>query len=169
MYTKKAFTVMEIIFVIVILGILATVIIPRLATTRDDAKVAFCTEAITLFMRDLSSYYTSQGKFSLNMQNMTNVAVHESIPITDNGSDGEYYYVCNKIKENVSLADSAITFKFSNTADNQGTIRINFNATMTSIQQGTVDGDLGHLLSKKNIATNGVGITHFIAGIRIKR
>jgi len=167
--TKKAFTLMEIIFVIVILGILAMIILPRLATTRDDAKVAFCTEAISLYMRDLASYYTSQGKFSLNMKEMTNVAVHESIPITDNGSNGEYYYVCNKIKENVSLADAAVTFKFSNTADSQGNIRINFNVTAVSITQGTVDGDLGNLLSKKNIATDGVGITHFIAGIRVKR
>ena len=166
---REAFTLIEIIFVIVILGILATVVIPRLATTRDDAKVAFCTEDITLYMRDLSTYYTSQGKFSLNMKEMTNVAIHESIPITENGSSGEYYYVCNKIKKNISFSDAAVVFHFSNTVDTLGTIRINFNARAVSIIQGTVDGDLGYLLNKKNIATDGVGITHFIAGIRIKR
>lgn len=166
---KKAFTVMELIFVIVILGILASVVIPRLATTRDDAKVAFCTGDITLFMRDLSTYYTSQGKFSLNMKEMTNVEVHETIPITSNGSNGEYYYVCNNIKENINSTDAAITFKFSNTVDSQGTIRINFNATTTSIDQGTVDGNLGNLLKLKHIASDGVGIIHHIAGIRVKR
>ena len=35
--TKKAFTMIELIFVIVILGILATVAIPRLMATRTDA------------------------------------------------------------------------------------------------------------------------------------
>jgi general secretion pathway protein G len=37
---KKAFTVMELVFVIVIIGLLATVAIPRFAATRDDAIVS---------------------------------------------------------------------------------------------------------------------------------
>jgi len=37
---RRAFTMIEVIFVIVILGILAGVAIPRLAATRDDASLA---------------------------------------------------------------------------------------------------------------------------------
>lgn len=37
---RSAFTMMELIFVIVILGILATVAVPRLAANRDDAEIA---------------------------------------------------------------------------------------------------------------------------------
>ncbi|MSN96025.1 prepilin-type N-terminal cleavage/methylation domain-containing protein [Campylobacter sp. FMV-PI01] len=37
---KKAFTMIELIFVIVILGILAGIGIPKLAVTRDDAMIA---------------------------------------------------------------------------------------------------------------------------------
>lgn len=36
---KKAFTMVELVFVIVILGILAAVAIPKLAVTRDDAVI----------------------------------------------------------------------------------------------------------------------------------
>ena len=166
---KKAFTVMELIFVIVILGILATVGIPRLMTTRDDAKVAFCSEEISLFMRDLSSYYTSQGKFSLDIKNMTNIEVYEINSISEIGDRGEYYYVCERIKKNITPLDAAIKFKFSNTVDVSGNTIINFNAKVTSIIQGSVDGDLGALLKVKNIATDGFGRTHFIAGLRVKR
>lgn len=166
---KKAFTLVELIFIIVIIGILAALGIPKLVATRDDAKVASCTETVTLFMRDLSTYYNSQGTFSLNMQDMTNMEVYETTPITENGSDGEYYFVCDKIKENITKNDAAVTFKFSHSFDTEGNKRINFNATATSTVQGTVDGDLGNLLAKKNIATDGAGIAHFLTGIRVKR
>lgn len=37
---RKAFTMIEVVFVIVVLGILAAIAIPRLAATRDDAQIA---------------------------------------------------------------------------------------------------------------------------------
>ena len=37
--TRTAFTMMELIFVIVVIGILAAVAVPRLSATRDDAEI----------------------------------------------------------------------------------------------------------------------------------
>ena len=71
---KKGFTMIELIFVIVILGILAAVAIPRLAATRDDAEISKTATNIQTLVSDLGSYYTSQGHFSTNMADMTNVA-----------------------------------------------------------------------------------------------
>ena len=100
---------------------------------------------------------------------MTNVGVLETTPITTNGSAGEYYYVCNKIKDTQTSADAAITFTFSNTSDTAGNLHINLNATMTSVTQGSVDGDLGYLLEVKHVASDGLGVNHSLAGIRVKR
>ena len=58
---KKGFTMIELIFVIVILGILASVAIPRLAATRDDAEISSAVANLRTLVSDASAYYTVKG------------------------------------------------------------------------------------------------------------
>ena len=66
---RKGFTMIELIFVIVILGVLASVAIPRLAATRDDAEVAKAATNLTTAVSDITAYYTAKGSFESGAQN----------------------------------------------------------------------------------------------------
>ncbi|WP_414437567.1 type II secretion system protein, partial [Campylobacter sp.] len=54
----------ELIFVIVILGILASVAIPRLASTREDAEISATVANLRTLLSDASAYYVGHGKFN---------------------------------------------------------------------------------------------------------
>ena len=77
---KKGFTMIELIFVIVILGILASVAIPRLAATREDAEISAGVANIRTLLSDANAYYVAKGNFNgAKGKDITNV------PLTKNG------------------------------------------------------------------------------------
>ena len=89
---KKGFTMIELIFVIVILGILASVAIPRLAATRTDAEVAATVANLRTLLNDVASYYAVKGEFGTTVKwnEITNVPLKNADrPAAVGGKDND--------------------------------------------------------------------------------
>ncbi len=133
---KKAFTIIELIFIIVIIGILASVALPRLSATRDDAKASILAKAIQSVKSEISSAILANNrvptttsemiKISNTLRDLSNFVLvnNKVIDIVDTDDNSS---VCKKITiddSNVSNIKLTITDGVGDTAICKGVKRL---------------------------------------------
>ncbi len=126
---KKGFTMIELIFVIVILGILASVAIPRLAGTREDAEISTAVANLRTLLSDAASYYAAKGNFTgAKWKDFTNVplknsngdAIDSTVSAVYDGKTRTYLSVGGKncLQLFIRDSDTSTYFAFQTIQDN---------------------------------------------------
>ena len=69
---KKAFTMIELVFVIVIIGILAMIAIPKMAATRDDAKISLVAADVANAATEIAAYTMAKANTTADFSEMSN-------------------------------------------------------------------------------------------------
>jgi len=85
--SRKAFTLLELVFVIVIVGMLASVALPKLRATRNDARVATELESIAVRLQTILMKYTATSTFRLSDTDyITNICYDFTASYEDDGA-----------------------------------------------------------------------------------
>jgi len=124
----------ELVFVIVILGILATVAIPKLAAARDDAKVSKEVMNLSRIIGDSGAHYTAKAAFAA--ADLANANLGMGCYSVVGTTDGNL-----TVTEVASTAESAIQTGAS-----------------------TAVCDAAHLLSRKQRMSDAIAVTYSFGG-----
>ncbi|TKX30547.1 prepilin-type N-terminal cleavage/methylation domain-containing protein [Campylobacter estrildidarum] len=99
---KKAFTILELVFVIIILGILAAIALPKLSSSKDEAELSKSLSNLKTLINDISIYALKND--ALNTINlMSNVNGVENVDLSNFNGMKEVNFKVGDDKECLKL------------------------------------------------------------------
>ena len=123
MIQKRAFTMIEVIFVIVIIGVLASIALPRLAATRTDAEITICVDQTKQFLKDMMGYYLAKG-YLTNISKMSNVPIMNGRK-KQNGFEKDWDFGVKKSIAKGFYCNGEVSTSFAVSHKKDGSLHIN--------------------------------------------
>ncbi len=71
MYGKRAFTLVELLVVVMILGALAAIAVPRMISGATNAKINACLTNVDLINSQIELYYANKGAWPTDLKTVT--------------------------------------------------------------------------------------------------
>ncbi|EAK5737161.1 prepilin-type N-terminal cleavage/methylation domain-containing protein [Campylobacter coli] len=99
---KKAFTILELVFVIVILGILAAIALPKMSSSKDEAEVSKSLNNLKTLINDISIYTLKNDHLS-SIKTMSNVSGVENVDLGNFNGTKEVNFRVGEDKECIKL------------------------------------------------------------------
>lgn len=146
---KKAFTIIELIFVIIVISILASIVLYKINSFRDDAfNISQVTNFKTL-INDLNTYYVSNGRYftdenGVNISKMTNVKSNNPYYYEFNSSDNKPCFILMFVKDELYIQPAFNPKKLPRACNVLNTMFINYNIDFSKEEYKSL------LLSHKN-------------------
>jgi general secretion pathway protein G len=135
--SKKAFTMMELIFVIVIIGILASVAVPRLAATRDDATITKARVAVASIRNALAM---ERQKRILRGDFTAITSVGDSINVFDKFSADKSGNQADVLEYPIKSEDATDRWHFSSSTGKDGHDQYIFKSVLGDVAFEVVSG-----------------------------
>jgi len=117
---RNAFTLIEFIFVIVIIALLAGLAIPKFSATRDDAKISAKAQNIMIAANEIASFAVSRGYTEANLTDMSNSI--KSMVSRDEAIDTGSYQANIKVDD----SEDCISIKIDDNGTNTEVLKIEF-------------------------------------------
>lgn len=162
---RNAFSMIELVFVIIMIGVLATVAIPKLSVSRDDAMVSTIIANARIMVNHTQGYYTAQGNArwkDSKISEITNVPLFTDMkcttPVSDSvNSTPNIFYICDTLGDD---AINVVTFETSN----EGNLTVTTKGG--SLIADSVSSDITMIALANSI---GVGKQHVLEGLMVMR